>query len=300
MNYRLIILLLLLSSGSTAFVHAQVQSDYDAFTRRPGARATAMGEATLADAHDMSIAFSNPAGLMFLQEVSLLMDHQRQAKSLVKAGTIGILVNEGEGGRLAMAASLEYNRSPFNTPENEIPARRLGFDAAQAVWITSSVGLGISASFLYGNTKEFQHWQFNSVIGLQYSPAPEISYAVTLQGIGTSVVSNLKERSMAYKPIPKTLSMGLAMRYPSSYEHQILTLALVNSKQFGLPGLTYRAGIEVRPVPYLALRTGYGTGPLASGLSFGSGIDFGTLELDAGISNTQPTHVYQVSAIARL
>ena len=111
-------------------------------------------------------------------------------------------------------------------------------------------------------------------LGIFYAPSPEISYGLTYEGIelASSFRSNGEATVAGWEPIPRRFAIGIAMRYPSSYSDRQLTVSVSNEKQIGLAGLFYKMGIEILPWRFLAVRTGFLTGPETESLRYGAGI----------------------------
>lgn len=295
--YRLVLffVLVLMTARPSA---AQVISDYEALLR-PGARSNAMGNAILSDAGDASMMFLNPATLTLLQSPVLFVDHRAQRGHRRMEQTAGFMVATGEQSRFAMAVTAGH-RGSIQTEVDKIPARRFSVDIAQSLILAQSFSAGVLAGAGILTSDGAQLLSIRGIVGLHYSPSPEISYALTFRGFEfRSVMRNSAVWDQEPGTTPGILGLGMSMRFPSSYNLQDFTLALANEKQFGSPGLTYRAGIEYFVVRSIALRAGAVTGPFEQGARLGVGIRGGAMLIDITVAPGREGH-YQLSTLFHL
>ena len=251
--------------------NAQPRSDYDELFHY-GARSSAMGHAIISDGRDAGIMFRNPAALAVLQTGSVFFDHRGQAEHAAMGHTLGFVAPTGRNGRLGVAVSANHQGQAYLAGE--------GFDAlmysltfAQSLLLAQSFSAGVLAETEILKAERLETLNITTILGPHYSPSPEISYALTLSGVGMSTMLRTNTlHEVELKPQPATLGIGMSMRFPSSYDQQDFTLALVNEKQFGTAGLTYRFGIEYYPADVLALRAGLVSGPFEQAARFGLGI----------------------------
>jgi hypothetical protein len=74
------------------------------------------------------------------------------------------------------------------------------------------------------------------------------------------------------------------MRYPSARQRQIVSIAFANEKIFSQPGLLYKIGLELWPLRFLALRSGYIAGGEAGIARYGIGVKSDILGIDYAFS----------------
>jgi hypothetical protein len=258
-----------------------------------------MGNAILSDAGDASMMFLNPATLSHLQSPALFIDHRAQRGHRRMEQTAGFMVATGEQSRFAMAVTAGH-RGSIQSKGEKLPARLFSFDIAQSLILAQSFSAGILAGAGILTSEGAQLLSIRGIVGLHYSPSPEISYALTFRGFEfRSVMRNNAVWDQGPGTTPGTLGIGMSMRFPSSYNLQDFTLALSNEKQFGAPGLTYRAGIEYFIVRSVALRAGAVTGPFEQGGRLGVGIRSEVILVDITVAPGREGH-YQMSTLFHL
>lgn len=293
---RTIAALTILSLGST---QAQGLSEYELLWAA-GARANAMGNAVLSDAGDATAMFLNPASLTHLEAPALFLDHRSRLPKSGMEHTAGLLVSTGSQGRFAVAISASSGGS-FTSDRTGVRARRLAADIAQSLVLAQSFSAGLLAGASVLTSASAQLMTMRAILGLHYTPSPEITYALTLRGFEVrSVIRNeaLWEQDPGISP--GVLGIGMSMRFPSSFNRQDFTLALANEKRFGSPGLTYRIGAEYYIFKTIALRAGGVTGPEERSGRMGIGYRGRTVLLDATFAPGGPRSQYQLSCLFQL
>lgn len=242
---------------------AQAQSTYDLMG---SARAAALGNATTALASDAGV-HANPASRA---------THTTRVVSLFARQSFGL-------------SELRYGAAhltePFAWGTLSGGASTFGFDAYREVHLSA----GVARSLQFGTSR-----RFHAGLTLRY-------YHTTIDGFGSAgalglhggvlvqVMSNLDFGAHATnvnrpdltdgEPLPQTLSVGL------SYKAEERLRVVVDAfKDLDFP-LALRGGLELYPVPVLALRAGVAAEPTR--FTAGAGVRLGRLQADVAAEQHQ-------------
>ena len=177
-----------------------------------------------------------------------------------------------------------------NSPAN-FRAMQYGYDIAYGREIIPTLSIGAGIGVRYGRSDVSSLLAVSSTTGIIYSPAPEISYGAMFTGLGNGIVyaSDLKTTSLSTARLPRKLLAGLTLRFPGTLQRTIFTISAANEKIFGEDGIRYMGGIELYPVRFLTLRTGYLYTNAFAAATFGLGIQLGGMHLDYSISPSRVT-----------
>ena len=91
-------------------------------------------------------------------------------------------------------------------------------------------------------------------------------------------------QSLVRESLPRRFEVAVAMKFPSVRNHHFLTVSLSNEKIFGEAGLYYKAGVEIIPHNYFALRFGYHVGPDIQTPRYGIGIKTNSFRVDYALA----------------
>jgi hypothetical protein len=290
---------LLLVLVSTAALQGQIITLYSSRPALVGARAAGMGDAYAADAYDVTSMYWNPASMVYVQNHSTIFSHILDQNinamndnvafplALRKGEAIGIGLTVNHVGKLGNASSVDFRVIQY------------GYDIAFAKEVIPTLSFGIGIGVRYGQSSLSNLWGISSSFGAFYSPSQEITYGVTLSGVGSGIlfVSDRVTTSLSSENLPRTLQAAVAMRFPHSVDQTFLTISVANEKVFGVDGIRYRGGIEAYPVRFLALRWGYTyQKDFFSAARYGLGIRFRKFQLDYAIAPSRLTdRAYQFS-----
>ena len=244
-----------------------------------GARNVSLANSNISESYDVSNMYENPATLAFMETSSIFLNHSQGTQSngteenlaypLFLPGSMVIAF----GGELYQAGYFPQYKS---YDERII---ELGYDVAFAGAIIPSLSFGGVASVRHGTDPlGWGAWGAHYTFGLDYAPTGDVSYGLVYDGLGTGLAYPLDSNSSLVVPksvqMTKTLTLGAAMRYPSSesLRSPILILSMASEKMFGTKGIFYRGGIEIRPIEFLQLRFGYMMGPGIAEPRYGFGI----------------------------
>ena len=275
-----------------SFAHAQIISGGSPRLPLPGARAGAMADTYIAEFSDVAVMYSNPAGLPFLKNLSVMGDmyyeQHNSSVSTVAAGTLWMSPVDAiaAGGILS---SLGYVPSD---PNPHLQVAQYGTDVAYGRIIAPGFSVGLEAGARYLHTPTKDTWTTTWMAGLMYHPAPEVSYGAAFHDAtygppnNDSLVSSMVE-------FHRRLQIGMTLRWPFSKRPSMFTLSLANEKIFGQMGLLYKGAMEYYPLPYFALRGGYIAGPGVAVPRFGAGIRGNLFHLDYAIAPSSNDVVFQ-------
>ena len=246
-----------------------------------GARAAAMGGSFLALADDASALYWNPAGLGQVDDYCIGLSHHQWFAAVKdellhltfpgRTGALGIgLVYSGE-------PDIEY-WSPGNQPGGTFTTwngvASIGYGGTIAHnW---HIGLGLKGFYQSLHTVAGYGGAFD--VGFIGRPLPFASFGIVGRNIG------LIRYGSTWEDLPTEVGIGTSL----DWSHLTATADVV----YPLDGsINCRAGLEYAPVPALALRVGYRTGPAdlsslgwLSGLTGGLGLHTGPLAVDYAIA----------------
>ena len=274
-------------------VQAQITSQNSDMHTIISARAAALGDSYVSDAHDVSVMYWNPAGLSFLQRQSVVVNYALEEiepngdvmteNLAVPLPQIGV-VNGGIGITVHHIGKLD-DASPIAGSDFMV----LGADVGLAATVARGFSLGGTFTARNGRLKSLSAWAFNSTVGAYYEPDPGISYGIAFQGAGDAIVfpyeAVSRPTSVGTVTPLHSLQIGLTMRYPWQPEQEpYLILTLANQKIFNESKLIYKGGIEWYAAGILALRIGYWIGPQTVAGKYGAGIRLSRLQVDYAIS----------------
>jgi len=289
--------LLLLSAISG--LQAQIITLYSSRPALVGARAAGMGDAYVAEAYDATSMYWNPASMAFLQNHSAVFSHLLDQTISGMNENVSFPLWERKGEAVAIGFTVNHVGRLGNASSVDFRVIQYGYDIAFAKEVVPTFSLGIGIGVRYGQTTLSNLWGISSSFGAFYSPSREITYGVTLSGVGSGIlyVSDRVTTSLSSENLPRTLQAAVAMRFPHSADQTFLTVSVANEKVFGVDGIRYKGGVEAYPVKFLALRWGYTYHQnFFSAARYGLGIRFRKFQLDYAISPSKLTdRSYQVS-----
>ncbi|MEW6193636.1 MAG: hypothetical protein AB1521_00590 [Bacteroidota bacterium] len=251
-----------------------------------GARNSAMGDALISEAGDVSTSYLNPASLVFVKERSLFINHGQLKNNLGMTENFAITLLRTNP--VVLSVGLESYHLGYLRKNSAFPAQRIfefGYTLTAATnAIAQTFGIGATIGFQYGKTDFAKEWTAFYSVGINYSPSADINYGLSLTGLGEDIRYEQVDSNLSpvkFQP-RKSLVVGASMKYPSSssLRRTIFVLALANEKIFGKSGLLYKTGIEVIPWQFLHLRLGYVFGPDANDPRFGFGVNLNPLVVE--------------------
>ena len=246
-----------------------------------GPRLAAMGGAGIGAVDDASAIYWNPAGLGWVQDKRYALSHDQwfagtkdeilQAALPTSSGAFGIgLAYSGEPGIEFWDAS-NVPGDTFRTWDGVLAAG-YGFTVAR------NYHIGAALKGFYQNLYTSGGYGGAVDIGFACRPLPFLRLGVTGRNIGTATYGQGTEQ------MPTEAGVGASLKAGPVNVALDVVLPMDNA-------VAIHAGAEYLPVPELAVRLGYRTGPediatlgVLSGLTAGLGINIGGLSIDYAIT----------------
>ncbi|MBM3330288.1 PorV/PorQ family protein [candidate division WOR-3 bacterium] len=245
-----------------------------------GPRLAAMGGAGIALVGDASAIYWNPAGLARVSGTSFALSHQQWFAG-IKDEVLHAALPSGLG---AIGLGLTYSGEPGIEfwDHNNFPGDT--FSTWNGV-LTAGYGFAVAKDWHVGAAvKSFYQSLYTSGgyggacdIGFACRPLPFLSLGAVARNLGVAMYGPGLEQM----PIEAGVGGGFALG-PANV---VLDFVLPIDN-----GVSLRAGVEYKPIPELALRLGYRTGPqdlgtlgALSGLTAGLGVGVGPFSLDYAI-----------------
>lgn len=231
-----------------------------------GTRTTALGDATVADAHDLSDMNINPSAIAFVTDFNAIQfDAMQNWNNNFMFENLTVPVIRIQQHTLAAQFSI-YNggfegtnflgTSPMPQPDLAM----YQFDLAYAISIENVLSFGVYNNITFARNDHAQFWTYFPVFGLMYAPSKSISYGIAFRGLGRSVTYLFPDASgitaLNSQNLRESLELGATLKFPVNTDKTYLSLSLSNEKRFGERGIWYKAGLELTTIPHLALRGG--------------------------------------------
>jgi hypothetical protein len=284
---------------ATSGLQAQIFTLYSSRPAPVGARAAGMGDAYAAEPYDATSMYWNPASVVFLQNRSVVFSHLLDQTINGMNENAAIPLWQLKGAAIAIGLTVNHVGKFGNTSSVDFRVVQYGYDIAIAKEVIPTLSFGVGLGVRYGQTTLSNLWGISSSFGAFYSPSREITYGVTLSGVGSGIlyVSDRVTTTLSSENLPRTLQAAVSMRFPHTADETFLTISVANEKVFGVDGIRYQGGVEAYPVKFLALRWGYTYQQnLFSAARYGLGIRMRKFQLDYAISpSTLAERSYQFS-----
>lgn len=196
----------------------------------------------------------------------------------------------GQSDAVAIGLTVNHVGYAGNTQGLDFKVLQFGYDIAYAREIIPTLSLGVGLSVRYAHTTASELWGISSSYGVYYFPSQEVSYGVSVNGVGSGIlfVSDRVTTSLSSENLPRSLTAGVTIRYPEEADQTYFTLSVANEKIFGVDGIRYKGGFEYDPWKFLALRLGYFYhANVASFARYGFGLRTSRFGIDYAISPSQ-------------
>jgi hypothetical protein len=263
-----------------------------------GARATALGDAYLAEVSDASCMYSNPAAMIHMERQRIIVNHFHDLEFHGMDERMAFSAHLGARDAIGIGAAVSHVGYVGDNIPRQYRVIQYGVDIAYATSLTPAFAIGARVGVRHTQLGSEQVWTNSSSIGAFYYPSPNVSYGAVYNGLGSVARYDLESSpSVVREALPRSLQIGAAMRYPASTKQRIFTITLVNEKMFDETGLRYKGGLEIYPVRFLALRIGQSVESSSTGTTrFGAGIVAESFEFDFAMPlNESPVQYYEVS-----
>lgn len=260
------------------------------------ARTGALGDATVGDPTDISVININPAGLAFVGDLSSAeVNIAQNWNNNVVMENFTLPAIRYYAHTFAAQFSLQHDRglNSFNLlGTNPMPQPKITMyqvDFVYAFTIEDVLSIGVLNNLSYAENSIAQFTTYYATLGMMYAPSQSISYGIALRGLGRSVVYDVVTRSqtiLGSQDLRESLELGATLQFPVDTDETYLSLSMSNEKRFGEEGIWYKAGLEVRKIPFISLRAGILFQPETDVYAprFGLGIISDWIDLDYTVS----------------
>jgi len=265
------------------------------------ARTGALGDATVADPTDISSININPAALSFVRDfknIQLNVFQNWNNNLMLENITVPALRRGGHN----LAAQLGFHHKGSNITNLlgrstvfEPQIRMYQVDLAYAYSVDNVLSFGIFNNITYAENDVAQYWTYYPTFGIIYAPSQSISYGIAFRGLGRTVGYNFVDledgpviTTLRSINLRESLELGATLQFPIDTDQTYLSLSLANEKRFGEEGIWYKAGLEWKSIPFVALRGGLLFQPERNIYAprFGFGIITNMLAIDYMVSHS--------------
>ena len=260
------------------------------------ARSSALGNAGVADYRDLSSINMNPAALTFVRELrtlhlTLLQNWENNLMS--QSFTLPAMAHGPH--RVTAQLGIQHKGSGATSligsptrPEPDL--MMVQADLVYAWSLENILSFGIMNSVSFANNEHARFWSYHAVLGALYAPSQSVSYGISFRGLGRGITYELLDNgrtALGSRDLGEVLELGATLSFPVDTDHTWLSLSLANMKRFSQRGVWYTGGLEVKPIPELALRSGLLFHPEERIYlpRFGFGIELERFRLDYTISH---------------
>jgi len=264
-------------------------------------RGFAMADAYCADENDVTSMYGNPGALGFLRNTSIVLTHQVEWTTQSAMEQVAVPYQLSRDVSLGISAVVARDGRLSGLDGTEFAFKSYGVDLGSSIRVipTLTVGLLLGArKFTFADQTMTTGWVQTGVL---YNPTPGITYGVSYR-IRNSLLCVIagSHASLEREPTwPGELEIGAAMTFPAHSGVPMVSLALTTSKNFpSIQRFNTKGGLEVYPVPFLALRLGYKVGSSVNVGRYGAGVKVGRLQMDIGIAPSaaeERSHIMSLS-----
>ena len=260
------------------------------YTMRPhgmGMRAAGLAEASSADATDVTGMFWNPGSLSYLRTQGIMFTHAIDATTRAKTEQIAAAAYRTAGVSFAANAVYVHNGtlSPESGPQVSVGMRGVDVAASYLLLPTLSLGALVGVRELqFAEERRKTGW---GNVGLFYFPSPGISYGISYRALrGATYWYSNSQSGVLWEPdVMQTIEMGATMSYPARATTPVVMLSLSTEKVFpGVSLFSTKGGLEVFPLPMIALRVGFKVGSLERVARYGIGVQWYGVHIDAAFA----------------
>jgi hypothetical protein len=282
---------------------AQTRTVYFSEPVLVGARALSFARAVVGDNPDVTALYGNPAALSYLENSSIILTHTLEQSTNVMDENIAVPLFLRRGEVVGIAASV--NHVGYATQDILVPFKvmQYGYDVAYSRRIIPKLSLGGTLNVRYAKSSASKVWGLSGGFGIFYYPTPDISYGMSINGIGSGIkyIYNGAQTLLNSESIPRKLYLGSVWHFPTkTWKRNFLNMSVACEKNYEIKGVFYFGGVEFLPTEFVALRVGYLGGPDHLNYpSYGVGILMNGWKLDIGTTPAKAAgEVIQVSISA--
>jgi hypothetical protein len=265
----------------------------------PSARGFAMGDADVADPHDVTVMYSDPASLASLKSQAMYLTHVQERDGTFDESFALPMISSND---LAIALSTDLLSHGFLSTKDNLWDRRfvqLGYEVGAATVLTPVISAGGAWIIQFGGTDHSKVWATNFSGAINYSPTADINYSLAFDNIGRQIQFSDSSSQTALASgynAPANMQVGIQMGYPSSVSlrEPMISMAFDCQKFFNQSTIYYKVGVEVLPIQDIALRLGYIFAAGFDEFRTGFGFTFWKIRFDYGIAPRKTSEVFQM------
>lgn len=244
-----------------------------------GARATAMGEATVALAPDASMLFWNPGTLPLLAERQAHLTYNQWIQDVDNHIMAAVFPSEwgtfGIGAIHTQVTELEHRRTATENPLGTFSAHDFTLGVSYGRSVGKKLSLGVYVKYLYEKIYLETAHGVALDAGLCYQLGIKgLTVGASLQNVG--FLSKLKDENIS---LPETIRAGFGYAIPMEWLDGELTAAIDMVSVLG-ESSHLNMGADLRIFSLLAFRAGYQTGYEERNITAGFGLLFGSFLFD--------------------
>lgn len=257
-------------------------------------RSLSMGSATLSDRLNLSPMGIN-ASLMALREpgssVQFNSAHYWTDNRMMSSLTLPTLSAGPHRvtGRFGLSHQGSDQFNYLKTTSQATPDLQVyQADVAYAYRFSSVFSMGLLNRFALMQNNDRELLAFAVDLGLVYAPQGKITYAMIARGIGRQGTYGYNAADVLFigsTGQETSIELGATIHYPIE-SNPILSVSFANEKKLYEDGIWYKGGVEVLPIPMIALRSGilFHLEQSVAIPRFGMGIHAGKIHLDYMVS----------------
>ena len=263
-----------------------------------GTRGMGTGNASVADANDVTSMYWNPATVAFLRNtfttVSSLSDASPNSAQSLR-NNIAFPVQLGTDQAIGLGVVVGY----FGQVWSDHALATYGIDIAYARKFSRTWSVGALLSLRYAQSKNSSLYTEAGSLGIYYSPAPGLSYGLAYRGIGSGAIFSQQstgDQSLGYeKQLPQDIEFGATFRFPTT-RREIVVLSMTEILRTKDWVRGNKAGLEITPFDFLSLRIGITRIDFVVSGTAGVGLNFHGFRLDyATTPNASSVRLHQLS-----
>jgi hypothetical protein len=280
---------------------AQISSEGSDTHSIISSRAAALGDPYVSEDLEPTVMYWNPAALVRLRRESLFTNFALElddANDQLLTENITLPLPAAKGWGFGVGLTITHvGKTTIDGPLDGLAMSIFKVDAAAAAALGNAMSLGGALTLSYGEGGGKRIPVLSGSFGIFYAPDRVFSYGFALHGVGDRIDFGVQDGQTVVSNVSmlKSIESGLTVR-STEKEYQRYQLSIAAQKVFTHSGLTYKGGLEVLPVQFLALRGGYWVGPHSQAARFGAGLIFGSFFIDYAFApNRLEPRYHQVS-----
>jgi hypothetical protein len=227
---------------------------------RVGARALGFAGAVASDNPDVTVMTVNPGALSYLESSDMIVSHLYQNHTEIMEENVAIPLFLRRGEVVGIALSVNHVGYATTSFETQFKVMQYGYDVSYARRITPTFSIGGTLHVRYAHSEDDKLWGLSSAFGMYYFPVPNVSYGLSLTGVGKGIkyIYTGETTKLNDENIPRSIHAGSTFRWPSALgTPRFLTVTVEAEKNLERSGVMYYGGFEILPSRFAALRMGY-------------------------------------------